>query len=477
MFSFFTRGRRHAVYSSGRRMRRASLCAGLVALAMATFAPRAGHADGAPVPPSPLLLPQKLSLDDALGIFRTRGLDLLIADAAVYGAEGDLKIAGATPNPAINGAVGRVFNYDPTDYSGTQNGSPPGNTCLGCSKYPWAVGVSDNAALADTLTGLRGLRLKVARPALEATKLNRLDAQRVLEFQVKQAYVTVAESRAAADFAREVADASARVLELNKLRYPKVIDEGALSRIETAKLEADQQYDTALANLRLSQLGLAYLLGVRSKVPDYAVDPDLMDHSSLPPKLADATEDGLVKYALEHRPDLGAQSLLKERAEAEIELAKRQRIPQFVLSVQYSQTGTGQSAIQPPTLMFGITVPIPLFYQFTGELQKGQADLSTSSLQQTKLQAQVLSDVGSAYTAYVTARKLVERMETVLLASAKRAADITKIQFDAGSTTLMDYLDAQRTYIATKVEYLQDLQSYWTAVYQLEQAVGTELRK
>ena len=47
------------------------------------------------------------------------------------------------------------------------------------------------------------------------------------------------------------------------------------------------------------------------------------------------------------------------------------------------------------------------------------------------------------------ARKLVERMETALLASAKKARDITEIQFNAGSAPLMDFLDAQRIYIAT----------------------------
>ena len=40
----------------------------------------------------------------------------------------------------------------------------------------------------------------------------------------------------------------------------------------------------------------------------------------------------------------------------------------------------------------------------------------------------------------------------------------------------MDFLDAQRTYIATNREYLQDLSGYWTAIYQLEQAIGTELQ-
>ena len=63
------------------------------------------------------------------------------------------------------------------------------------------------------------------------------------------------------------------------------------------------------------------------------------------------------------------------------------------------------------------------------------------------------------------------------LRSAKTARDITRTQYERGAGTLIDLLDAQRTYIATNVEYIQDLTSYWTAVSQLEQAVGMELRQ
>jgi hypothetical protein len=38
------------------------------------------------------------------------------------------------------------------------------------------------------------------------------------------------------------------------------------------------------------------------------------------------------------------------------------------------------------------------------------------------------------------------------------------------------YLVALATYIATSVEYLGDVASYWTAVFELEQAVGRDLR-
>jgi cobalt-zinc-cadmium efflux system outer membrane protein len=62
-----------------------------------------------------------------------------------------------------------------------------------------------------------------------------------------------------------------------------------------------------------------------------------------------------------------------------------------------------------------------------------------------------------------------------LLQSARTARDITRLQFEKGAASLTDFLDAQRTYIATNVEYFGDLTTYWTAVFQLEQAVGMEL--
>lgn len=425
------------------------------------------------VAPTGAVIPQQLSLDEALNIFRAQGLDLLMAQANVVAAEGDVGIAGAIPNPTINAGVGRTFNYDPKDYSAT--GGP---ACVGCSVMTWTAGISDGAAIADTLSGKRGLRLAVARKALDAAKLTKFDAQRQLEFIVKSQYVQVAFAKAAVVFAYQVAEGAEKSFELNRDRYTSgKIDEGTLARVQTAKLEADQQVDIALSNLRQEQLGLAYILGARSTVPDFDIDGALMKGLAIPSALKDVSEDTLTKAAMDNRPDYRAYAAMRDKAQAEIDLAKRLSFPDFVLSLQYTQTGTSQNALLPPTLVFGITMPIPLFYTYSGEQKKAEADYALQSLAQAKSQAQIVSDVGNAFTAYVTSRRLVERMEGGLLAAAEKAASITKIQFEAGATTLMDYLDAQRTYIATRVEYLTDLTSYWTAVYQLEQATGTELRK
>jgi cobalt-zinc-cadmium efflux system outer membrane protein len=111
-----------------------------------------------------------------------------------------------------------------------------------------------------------------------------------------------------------------------------------------------------------------------------------------------------------------------------------------------------------------------------GEVRQAEAQYDTSSLQQAKATTLVVSDVSSGYAAYDGSRKLVQRMEAGgLLSSAKTARDITRLQYEKGAASLTDLLDAQRAYIATNLEYFQDLAAYWTAVFQLEEAVGVEL--
>src|ERR1700753_4054378 len=63
----------------------------LTCVVLASSIPRAS-AEDAPQ------LPGELGLVQALTIFRSRGLDLLIADANIASAEGDVEVAGALNN-------------------------------------------------------------------------------------------------------------------------------------------------------------------------------------------------------------------------------------------------------------------------------------------------------------------------------------------------------------------------------------------
>ena len=380
-------------------------------------------------------------------------------------AEADLASAGYVPNPSLQFFYGRIVDPAYVD-----------NTTGGASANSYTVGVSDQAAIFDSVWGKRGLRKDVARAALAAAKMSKVDAYRTLDFTLKQSYITLAAAQAALEFSKQVQIATTKTLDLQKLRYPKVINEGELARFETTKLEADQSVDQAEQNLQSARVSLAFLLGDRGVTPAYAADPNLLKFA-VPQKIESSTLADLEKQAIASRPDVQAQARQEERAQASIDLAKRQRLPDIALSAQYSQTGTGVSSVSPPMVSVGITAPLPLLYQNQGEIAHAEADLYAQNVGRRKVEAGAVSDVATAYAAYSTSRRLVERMESSLLDRSRKARDITELQYNAGSTSLIDFIDAERTFIATNFEYIQDLAGYWTAVYQLEEAVGTDLRR
>jgi len=307
--------------------------------------------------------------------------------------------------------------------------------------------------------------------------MSRLDAQRTIEFQVKSAYVQVVLAQDALDFSRDALKTNTLELDLDQRRYDKgAINEGDLARMKMQKLEAQQAVDTASQTLRQARVSLAFLLGVRGHVPEFDIDRDVLKYR-IPDTLKSSSPDTLLREAFDKRPDLRALGYQRQSSEAQIHLEKRMVFPDITVSASYTQTGTGNSAIQPPTFGVGLSAPLPVFYQMQGEVRKAEASYNTQSLMQGQTTAQVVSDVEAAYAAFAGSKVLVERMEGTELEQAKLARDITERQFHGGTATLMDFLDAQRTYISTNIEYLQDLTAYWTAVFQLEQAVGSDLRK
>jgi outer membrane protein, heavy metal efflux system len=416
-------------------------------------------------------LPRQLVLAEALRLFRQQGLDLLLAEAAADSARGDEQVAGAIINPALSGTIGKTFNYDATSCVDGA-GRPVG----GCSSVSWSLGLSDQAAIGDVLSGKRGLRLSVARSALAAARLGRADAERTISFQIKQQYLQVAMFQRLVDFAKEVRRAATQTFELNRVRLRTgAISEAELLKAEVAKLEAEQAVDQARQSRRAARVALAFLLGVRGPLPAFRVDADVL-RFRVPDALARASLPALHAQALAQRPDLRAAGLQRDRAEASIRLARRMIITDVALSLSYSQEGTAPSAIQPPTLTAGLGLTLPIFYQRQGEVTKAKADLRQQVLQRAKVEAQVAADIAGALAAFLSTRRLVERMEKRLLEAARRTRELVAVQYRKGAASLLEYLDATRTYIANNVEYQQDLAAYWTAVFQLELAVGKDLR-
>ncbi len=94
-----------------------------------------------------------------------------------------------------------------------------------------------------------------------------------------------------------------------------------------------------------------------------------------------------------------------------------------------------------------------------------------------KTEAQIAGDVASALAQFQSTRRRVERAEHGLLDRASRTRDLVQIQYEKGAASLLEYLDAQRTFIETRQAYLRDLADYWLAVALIGQAIGVEFEQ
>jgi cobalt-zinc-cadmium efflux system outer membrane protein len=191
--------------------------------------------------------------------------------------------------------------------------------------------------------------------------------------------------------------------------------------------------------------------------------------------IASTTPDALIAMAEEQRPDLAAAAAQAQAAESSLALARRQRIPDVALTGNYQQQGRGQDALQPPTATFGVQLLLPVLDRNQGAIAKSESQLRAQRLLREKVEAQVTADVRTAWSAFVTAQARAERSQTALLERARRARELVDYQYQKGAVSLFERLDAERQYVTAVVESYQTLADFWTALYQLEAAVGTEL--
>ena len=120
----------------------------------------------------------------------------------------------------------------------------------------------------------------------------------------------------------------------------------------------------------------------------------------------------------------------------------------------------------------GLSFELPIFDRNQGE--KARTNYAINQAQELELTAndQVLSDVLTAYEALHDNDQVVTLYQSGYLDAAKEARDITEYSYNRGAASLLDFLDAERSYRATELAYRQSLAAYLTALEQLREAVG-----
>src|SRR5580693_6251218 len=305
-------------------------------------------------------------------------------------------------------------------------------------------------------------RLQAAQDVTAQTKSLVTDNERTLTFNVASQFFTAQLAESTLDLAFEDMKSFQKTVDISEARYKA----GDISEVDYLKIKLQLlqfQSDVSQAQLAKTQalVGLRQLLGYQSVPEDFDVTGDF-EYKAVALKLED-----LQQMALQNRPDFRAAQQGVTAAKSQYELAKAIGKVDVTGTFDYdhvSDTNTGS--------FFG-SFQIPIFNRNQGEIARTNYAINQAQELELAASDQVLSDVLTAYEGVRDNDQVVSLYLGGYLNAAQQSRDITEYSYKRGAASLLDFLDAERSYRATQLAYRQSLASYLTAVEQLREAVGT----
>jgi outer membrane protein, heavy metal efflux system len=120
-----------------------------------------------------------------------------------------------------------------------------------------------------------------------------------------------------------------------------------------------------------------------------------------------------------------------------------------------------------------VSVPIPIFDRNQGEVARTLAARAQAEQQHAAVLGQVKTEVKDAYEALQTSDRVARDYESGYLDIAQKSRDISEYSYRRGAASLLDFLDAERSYRATQLAYRQVIAAHLLALEQVRAAVGT----
>jgi outer membrane protein, heavy metal efflux system len=373
--------------------------------------------------------------------------NLLAARTTIQQNEAQETTANLRPNPVLLGDIQFLPVFQPNNFS---------------SDY------IDNTAQFDLGVSYlfergkkRQHRLQAAKDTTAVTRSQVADSERGLTFSVATQFINVELAESTLEMAMQNLQSFQNTVDIGEVRYKAGdIGEGDLLKIKLQML----QFQTDLSAAQLARVqglsDLRQLLGYESIPQDYDV-AGAFDYQPLKGN----AEDFQAK-ALQNRPDLRAAQLGVVAANSQRELQKA--ISKRDVTGQASYTHIVLNDVS----LFG-QIQLPLFDRNQGEIARAGFAITQAQEQEKFASGQVMTDVRDAFENLRTNDKVVGLYRSGYLDQAQQSRDISEYAYRHGAASLLDFLDAERSYRSTQLAYRQALASYLLALEQLRQAVGT----
>jgi len=352
--------------------------------------------------------------------------------------------AGLRPNPTAT-------------FSGEQF-TPGGSSGAAITQYTLSIGQPIE------LGGKRQRRVDSAKAATRVTGYELADLQRQTVFQVKKSFTDILLARDTLALAEENLKTLDELERVQRFREEKGdISQLDLLRIQVQRFAFERDALDARQALRAAKIALRAVTSPDHVGENFEIVGDLTYRD------VSYSQAELYRLVMQNRPDIRAAEAAREKARADVNLARANAWWDITPQIEYQRIGPDN------TIGFGISLPIRIFDRNQGEIARTRADVSRANAAREAVAIQALADVDAALSTLRSEAEKIKVLTDSYLPKARQTRDTVEYAYRRGGISLLDFLDAQRSYRETALEHLRALGNHRIAVYQLEAAVGSPI--
>lgn len=320
------------------------------------------------------------------------------------------------------------------------------------------------------LGGKRKARINLAKDQSELSKIQLQDFFRNLRADASLGYVDALKSKAILEVQQ---DSYKNILQLAKsdsIRYRL----GTISLITSkqSKLEAasllNEVYQAESAEQQ-ALTGLAIFLS-DGKITNRDVSGDFNAFNR------DFNIDDLIIQALNTRADLLAAKQNTQVAKSQINLEKANRKIDLGINAGAERHTEATNEIAPsPTVnavKLGFSIPLKFSNRRNAGLKIAEMAHSQAELEYHQVEQGIQAEVMQAYQQYMATQKQLKQFHNGMLTEAKSILEGITYSYKRGESSILEVLNAQRTYNGVRKDYFQALADNAAALIELERKAG-----
>jgi cobalt-zinc-cadmium efflux system outer membrane protein len=313
----------------------------------------------------------------------------------------------------------------------------------------------------------KALRMEVAERTVSVSEARLTEVLRRQLFDVKRTYYESVLARVLLEIEQENRDNFEGLVKFNTVRFEEgYIAEGDLLKVRLERTKFDFAVANAQLALRRAKIRLLELIGERDF--ERAVRLEISNRLQAPP--VDLNLMQLKETALVNRPEIKVAEAELALAQSSIKLERSRAKGEVTPYGGYKRVGVDN------TLLAGVTVPLPIGNRNQSGIARAEAEQKVAETSLSFVRNRTLAEVDAAYRAYETAREQVRAYEAGLLKQADESREIQLGAYQEGATELITLIEAQKTRTEVRASYYRAIFDYYTSIFQLELATGTDIK-